>query len=386
VLRAEPDGGARDALVKGAQALAMVGADEAALERYAGADAEGFRIELVPFSTIESERTDWLWANRVPRGFLTLLVGTEGLGKSAVTLGLAAALTRGTLAGDFKGEPGDVALVTVEDDPAKTMRPRLDAAGADPDRIKYVRLTKQGEDEGVMFPRDAGRIGRELGEAGVRLVIVDPLAATLDPRLNSYKDTDVRQALTPLLAAARKHDFAVLGVLHTNKRSGTDARERAMGSVGWRQVVRSVLHLGVDPDDPDGKAGTGRAIAHDKCNVGRLARTMRVALAERTVDVGGRPATYPRAEFGEECDHNADDLLAAESGVSREGPTKATAAAGMLYGLLRDGPKAVSALKAEAEERGIGWRTVEDAKRTVGARAKQLAAGWVWELPDGLDI
>src|SRR5436853_625898 len=91
---------------------------------------------------------------------------------------------------------------------AKGASPALDAAGADLPRVKHFRLSKQGNDAGMVLPRDAGRLGQALGSAGVRLVIIDPLAATLDPRLNSYKDTDVREALTPLVTAASEHDFA----------------------------------------------------------------------------------------------------------------------------------------------------------------------------------
>lgn len=345
-------------------------------------DVDGYSAELVGFDTIAAKRTDWLWHGRIPRGMLSLLVGTEGLGKSALTLRLAALLSRGELPGDFRDDPSDVALVTVEDDPGRVMRPRLDAAGADLPRVKHFKLSKGGNDVGLVLPRDAGRLGRLLAEADVRLVIIDPLAGTLDPKLNSYKDTDVREALTPLVTAAAEHDFAVLGVLHTNKTKTNDARERAMGSVGWRQVVRSALYLGVDPDDPDGKAGAGRAIAHDKCNVGKLARSVRMRLEEATVQVEGRPATLPRAELGEECDHNANDLMAAEAEVSREKVGgKAGEARSMLYDLLGEGPKAVKAIEEEAGRREISWRTVESAKGALLVEAQRAGGAWVWALP-----
>lgn len=349
-----------------------------------GEDAEGYRVELVQFASIEAKRTDWMWEGRIPRGMLSLLIGTEGLGKSALTLRLAALMSRGSLPGDFEDDPSDVALVTVEDDPGRVMRPRLEAAGADLDRVYHFKLSKHGNDAGLNLPRDAGRLGRQLASADVRLVIIDPLATTLDPRLNSYKDTDVREALTPLVAAAAEHDFAVLGVLHTNKTKTTDARERAMGSVGWRQIVRSALYLGVDPDDPEGKAGDNRVIAHDKCNVGRLARSLRMRLEEATVEVEGRPAKLPRAEVGEECDYRANDLMAAEAGVDREKiGGKLGEAIAMLNELLAEGPVAVEVLKEEAGRRDIGWRTVETAKGSVGAKAGHAGgtAAWTWELP-----
>lgn len=348
------------------------------------ADVDGFRAELVGFDLIEAKRTDWLWHGRVPRGMLSLLIGTEGLGKSALTLRLAALLSGGELPGDFRDDPSNVALVTVEDDPGRVMRPRLDAAGADLPRVKHFKLSKGGNDVGLVLPRDAGRLGQLLAEADVRLVIIDPLAATLDPKLNSYKDTDVREALTPLVTAAAKHDFAVLGVLHTNKTKTNDARERAMGSVGWRQVVRSALYLGVDPDDPDGKAGDGRVIAHDKCNVGKLARSVRMRLEEATVQVEGQPATLPRAELGEECDYGANDLMAAEAEVSRDKiGGKAGEAQSMLYDLLLgDGPKAARVVEEEAGRRELSWRTVEAAKASLGVKSKNVGGAWVWALPD----
>jgi hypothetical protein len=369
---------------------AMKNAAPESLDELDGRDSEGFRAELVGFDSIEAKWTDWLWQGRIPRGMLTLLVGTEGLGKSALTLRLAALVSQGLLPGDFKGEPSDVALVTVEDDAARTMRPRLEAAGADLTRVKHMRLSKDGHDQGWILPRDAGRLGRALGEAGVRLVVIDPLAATLDPRLNSFKDTDVRDALTPLVTAAAEHDFAVLGILHTNKNRSTDARERAMGSVGWRQVTRSALYLGVDPDDPDGKAGNARAVAHDKCNVGRLAKTVKFKLAEETVQVEGKPATYPRAELGEECHYTANDLFAAEAGITEDKAAgKSRDAFRLLYDLLNDGPHARNAIQDEADKRGIGWRTVEQAKTEIGVKSYRPkgAKAWVWELPsDALAI
>ena len=221
-------------------------------------DVEGFSVELVPFSSIQARRTDWLWAGRVPLGMLTLLVGSEGWGKSALTISSAAALTQGKLAGNFEGKPQKVAFLTTEDDPARTMRPRIEAAGGDMENMLSVKLAKHGTDTGASFPRDAERLGRAMAEAGVVLVVVDPLASALDPKVNTWKDTDVRAALTPLLAVAEEHDFSVLGVLHTNKRTNGSARDRAMGSVGFRQVVRSALYFGADPNEPEGKHGSAR--------------------------------------------------------------------------------------------------------------------------------
>ena len=46
-------------------------------------------------SSVESEKLDWLWEKRIPRGELTILDGDPGLGKSLITLDLAARITTG---------------------------------------------------------------------------------------------------------------------------------------------------------------------------------------------------------------------------------------------------------------------------------------------------
>lgn len=360
----------RKRLLSQVQMIAADGASPASQADAEAHDSEGYRLDLVGFDTITSKRTDWLWQDRVPRGMLSQLVGTEGLGKSALTVALVAAVTRGTLPGDYIGKPADVVLLTTEDAPEYTIKPRLDAAGADCTRVKFVQLSKDGDETGgVVLPRDAGRLGRVLGEAGVRLLVIDPLAGVLDPSVDTYKDSSVREALAPLVAAAGEHDFAVLGVRHTNKGKSNDARDRAMGSVGFRQIVRSSLLVTVDPDGEDGKDGPARIVAHEKCNVGRHARSVRFTTETATVTIEGKPETTVKAVLGEECDWRASDGLAAEEGVDREKmATKQTDAEALLRRMTDNGqtPCAQAKIKAEAQSAGIGWRTVEEAKKRVG--------------------
>src|SRR5262245_58174684 len=103
---------------------------------------------------------DWLWQDYVPRGALTLLEGDPGLGKSLLALDLAARVSRGwqmpPAAGPYEGaEPRGVLLLSAEDDLKRTIRPRLDAAGADVQRVWH--LTAVQTDEGEQppeLPRD----------------------------------------------------------------------------------------------------------------------------------------------------------------------------------------------------------------------------------------
>lgn len=48
-------------------------------------------------SDVEPEQLEWLWPNRIPLGKLTLLAGDPGLGKSFVTMDMAARVSRGAV-------------------------------------------------------------------------------------------------------------------------------------------------------------------------------------------------------------------------------------------------------------------------------------------------
>ncbi|MDP9369374.1 MAG: AAA family ATPase, partial [Chloroflexota bacterium] len=86
----------------------------------------------VLLSEVQPERLQWLSRGRLPQGKLTDLVGDPGLGKSTLALAWAAAISRGQalLNGD-PGPPRGVVILASEDGLADTIRPRLEAAGAD---------------------------------------------------------------------------------------------------------------------------------------------------------------------------------------------------------------------------------------------------------------
>jgi putative DNA primase/helicase len=78
---------------------------------------------------VTREMLEWLWPGCIPLGKLTLLAGDPGLGKSFVTLDIAARVSRGEAWPDtplLKQTPGDVVLLNAEDDLADTIAPRLE--------------------------------------------------------------------------------------------------------------------------------------------------------------------------------------------------------------------------------------------------------------------
>src|SRR5438128_1748623 len=91
-------------------------------------------------SQVRPDRIHWLWEPYIPRKKLVILDGDPGVGKSLLTIDLAARLSRGGALPD--GKPSDrphvTLLLSAEDAASDTIRPRAEAAGADLDRVITV--------------------------------------------------------------------------------------------------------------------------------------------------------------------------------------------------------------------------------------------------------
>jgi hypothetical protein len=92
---------------------------------------------LTTLSEVEAEDVEWLWDNRIPMGKLSMIAGDPGLGKSFLTLYICSIVSRGDRFPDIESpiESGSAILLSAEDGLADTIRPRLDAAGADTSKI-----------------------------------------------------------------------------------------------------------------------------------------------------------------------------------------------------------------------------------------------------------
>lgn len=224
-------------------------------------------LELHTAASVEPMPTRWLSRGRVPLGGLTVIAGRQGEGKSTWACHLAAATTNGLTSGNLAGQPSEVVMVTAEDNWSSTLRPRMEAAEANLHRVHFV---KAGNEVGeiLQLPDDAPELASLLRPLHPALIVLDPLVALLAGNVDSYRDQDMRRALSPLHQLAAELDCAVIAIWHLNKGTGTDWMTRVAGSSGLTAAARSVLLFGPDPDYP---SSPRRALAHVKCNVGTLA-------------------------------------------------------------------------------------------------------------------
>jgi len=208
-------------------------------------------IVLTRASDIDMRPVKWLLDQRMPLGMLTLLAGREGIGKSLVAYTYAADITHGRMPGIYQGEARAVIVAATEDSWEHTIVPRLVAAGADLTRVYRVDVTtSEGVGSEVVLPRDLTALGNQVTQTGAALILLDPLISRLDSGLDTHKDAPTRQALEPLVALADRTGAAVLGIIHVNKSSSTDALTTVMGSRAFVAVARSVLFVAEDPEDP----------------------------------------------------------------------------------------------------------------------------------------
>lgn len=324
----------------------------------------------VNLADVEPQSVEWLWGGWVPQARLSLVIGHAGQGKSWLTLALAAAVSRGgPLPGDDrKREPRSVLLIGAEDGLADTVRPRLDALGADVTRIVAVEgvTTERGE-RGFLLS-DVGPLEELLAAGDFGLVVIDPLTAFAGGA-DSYKDAEVRGLLAPLAQLAERHGPAVVGVMHLRKGQADTALQRASGSIAWGAAARSVFAVGTDPQAEDGT--TERHVLPVKHNLCPAPEGVTFSLSAGRFTWGG-PSTLSAAQ------------LMAAGGQSGEERSALAEAELVLASALADGPISATEVRRQCREAGISDRTTDRAKASLGVKAAKvgLRKGWVWQLPN----
>ena len=208
-------------------------------------------------SEVQPKMVDWLWPHRIPRGHLTLLSGDPGVGKSSLTLDLAARVSRGSPWPDLDAteiDPADVILIGAEDSVESTVLPRLTGMNADLDRIRVVDETEVVAPQGnygrpIDLVSDVSIFDKLIEESpNCRLIIIDPLNAFLT-KVDVHRDNELRGVLHPLVKFAEATNVAILCVNHLNKSQSSAAIYRSMGSIGFMGAARSALMVATDPRD-----------------------------------------------------------------------------------------------------------------------------------------
>jgi putative DNA primase/helicase len=312
--------------------------------------------------------TKWLWPSWVPLGYVTLVAGQPGIGKSIFVLqSLVAPVlepdqfsfpdhskcdidSRARIAVWFDTECAQPMLVErarhLELDLARIRTP------VNPNRPNDMLAQITLDDE---MHRQA--LVELIRESNAPLLVVDAMLGAHQG--NEAKSRDVSRVLTWLSELARDESIAVVVVDHLRKtREGEDSNivtiERIRDSGAKAQYSRSVIAL----DTP------------------RLSREQDVRIRVIKANLCRPP---------EPCGMQIVDPGVAEWLVEAPEPlgrlTRGAEAMDFLRPLLASGPRAVQEIKKLAEADGFAWKTIERAKKPLHVEATRQSGVWWWNLP-----
>jgi hypothetical protein len=333
---------------------------------------------LVTLASVVAERVSWLWPGRLPAGKLVVLDGDPAVGKSTLSVDLAARISTGTAWPDGATCPaGQIIVLSAEDGLADTIRPRLDAAGADTSRVHALTEIRYVDDDGKCRTRsvtlaDARLIEQAVVKVGATLVIVDVLMAYLPGKVDSHRDQDIRSVLSELAALAERTGCCILLLRHLNKATGGNPLYRGGGSIGIVGAARAAMLAAADPDDDN-----RRVLAVTKSNLA----AMPSALGYQLVDSPGHGCA--RVEWLGATDHQAGDLLGRHE--ADDDRTDRDAAACWLGELLRHGPVPAVDVYRAADSAGLSKDQAKRPKNKLGVTASKagMDGPWLWSLPEG---
>jgi hypothetical protein len=204
---------------------------------------------------VVEQKVEWLAYPYFVRGAVNVIEGNPGDGKSTFVVALAAAVSSGSpLPWLDELESGRVLVLSAEDDPARVLKPRFIAHGANLNRIRFQQK---------LFTLDSNGLGLlrfELEAHRPRLVIIDPLIAYMDAAVDLHRANETMQFMNELDQLAREFDTTMLIVRHLRKGDSNDALYRGLGSIAIAARVRSILLLGSSPRRPRRESCSAREI------------------------------------------------------------------------------------------------------------------------------
>lgn len=321
----------------------------------------GGEIDLVPYNTIEPEEVQWLWEKRIPLGKFSMLQGDPGLGKSYLLCDLAARVSTGTPFPDGSQViEGEAAIFTSEDDPADTIRPRLDLLGANVAKVYHFEsVIRDGKASGIDLSRDVTILERCLKDhPEIRLLVFDPLVAFIGGKVDTHKNSDVRQVLGPLVKLASEYRVSIVGITHLVK-ADLRAVHSGQGSVAFTAIGRSQWQVTADPADE-----SRRLFTEVKDNLGK-ATGLAFAIDGHGLHWESEPITT-----------TADEALARKP-ESRLDVSKAW----LLDLFSQRNPQLASEVYAKMNSDGLRKRTLDEAKKALSITVKYKAKVWYWFLP-----
>ena len=316
--------------------------------------------ELVSrYADISSTPVRWLWYPYIALGKITLLQGDPGDGKSTMMLNLIAALSSGGNLPD--GTPLSrqhrVIYQCSEDDPADTIKPRLEGFGAECRNIAFI---KEEMDTGLTL--DDERIRCAISEYKPTLVVIDPIQAYIGNDSDLQIAARARKLMRRIGTWASTYECAIVLIGHMNKKEGSKDLYRSLGSIDIVAAARSVLLVEREPFNL-----YQRTVYQIKNSLAPIGKPLHFEICPETGFQWGK------------SDNSPTQVTQPETYIESI-KTKHELAAAIIWKEMRHGDVESKTMQAKLAENGIGEKTIQEVKNTLGVRSYMKMRKWYWSL------
>jgi hypothetical protein len=316
----------------------------------AGDSVGAHRWELQPLSEVKPRQGRWLIPGLIPLRAQTLVAGVGGHGKSTWALSRAAELSLKDIA---------TIVISFEDTAEEKILPRVVAAGGNPAHIYQMKLPDNSDLSMVQLPQDFEELRRLVRSVKARLIIIDPVVASIETSLDAHKDQHVRSVLGRLAALVEEEDAAAVLIGHLNKAPTADAYLRVANSTAFWNACRSVVLIAAEDDQHT-------LVAQRKANWSRMQPVERHRIEEVLTDLRDEESGEQIIESRMVFVGIADDVDGADLLAAKQQEPKWEQAANAICDALADGPRPPAEVKREiALKVPAGSATVERAAKQL---------------------
>lgn len=317
------------------------------------------------YSDVKSVPVEWLWYPYIPAGKITLLQGDPGDGKSTMMMNLISCLTNAGFTPDGQkiAVPKRVIYQCSEDGVADTIKPRLEASGADCSKVAFI------DEELISLTLDDEKLRDAIIDFKASLVVIDPFQAYLGDDVYMSSARKIRKLMQRLNIWASTYNCAIVLIGHMNKKENSKELYRGLGSIDIVAAARSVLQVSRKDED-----SSIRYMKHVKSSLAAKGRDISFEIdADRGFQWLGCVGT---AE-GTATDNpgNTEDIKPL---------SKDEMLANLLIKKLADGPVRATEIQSEFIEIGIGMKALKRVKKIVGIKSVRKQGQWFWSMSDSI--
>jgi hypothetical protein len=275
-------------------------------------------------------------------------------------------------------------VIMASEDSETKIRRRLEAAGADLDRVYLpMKTTTDGITLPISIRDDLDALTELLAGIKCGAVIFDPVKDFLGDGVNTDREDEVRPVLTPLLKLTEDCGTAVIGLHHLNKSTKGDFLTRLTGSGAFKNVSRSVIGVAHDLKTDM------RLVQLMKSNDGELPRSaFQARVIGVDITIHGRTEKVGKWVMEGVSLSDLDTVLAVKEQGSRGGSAVERAKDALCKYLGSAEKPSDEVRDAVATQLKVSPETVKRAFREmdgVSTRTKEKPSRTLWRLPDAAD-